>query len=183
MYNSHTVLDLVATSHFHHCRKFFWIEGKCSSEWARPFLAWQSLLSGVRMSPEKDESRVLEALDPVYLFLRKQCPVRCLCGKESACQCRRYGFSSWAEKTPQVGNKYPVIQKIPRTEEPGGSYSPWGHRELNMTEPSLSGPVGSWRWRHDWNDPEEVRKCRPAVDLSGLENSEDHHSSFIDCNY
>ena len=24
--------------------------------------------------------------------------------------------------------------KIPRTEEPGGLYSPWGHKELDMTE-------------------------------------------------
>ena len=24
--------------------------------------------------------------------------------------------------------------RIPRTEEPGGLYSPWGHKELDMTE-------------------------------------------------
>jgi len=29
--------------------------------------------------------------------------------------------------------------KIPWTEDPGGGYSPWGHRELDMTGHTLAG--------------------------------------------
>ena len=38
---------------------------------------------------------------------------------------------------PGVGNGNPpsnLVWKIPWTEEPGGLYSPWGHKESDMTE-------------------------------------------------
>ena len=57
-------------------------------------------------------------------------------GKESACQCRRYGFNTcvgkiWRRKWQPT----PVF--LPRKSHGQRSlvgYSPWGHRELNMTE-------------------------------------------------
>jgi len=37
---------------------------------------------------------------------------------------------------PPNGNplQYTLAWKIPWTEEPGASYSPWGHKESDMTE-------------------------------------------------
>ena len=55
-------------------------------------------------------------------------------GKESACQCRRFGFNPWVGKMPWRRKWQPILaQKIPGTEEPGG-YSPWGWKELDMTK-------------------------------------------------
>ena len=60
-------------------------------------------------------------------------------GKESTCQSRRrkrWVLIAGLGRSPGVGNGT-LIQyfawKIPRTEEPGG-YSPWGPKELSMTE-------------------------------------------------
>ena len=58
-------------------------------------------------------------------------------GKEHACQCKRHGFDPWVGTIPwrRVWQPTPVFF-------PGEShgqrslagYSPWGHRELDMTE-------------------------------------------------
>ena len=62
-------------------------------------------------------------------------------GKELVCQCRsckRPGFDPWVRKIPwrRAWQPTPVFLpgKIPWTEEPGGLYHPWGHKELDMTE-------------------------------------------------
>ena len=60
---------------------------------------------------------------------------RCLNGKESACWCRRHGFDPWVRKTPLIEGMAThssiLAWRIPWTEESG---SPWGCKELDMTE-------------------------------------------------
>ena len=64
-----------------------------------------------------------------------------LSGKEATCQCRRcrrHGFYRWVGEENFLLEEgmaaYPRILawRIPWTEEPGG-YSPWGHKESDMT--------------------------------------------------
>ena len=59
-------------------------------------------------------------------------------GKEAACLCRRSSFDCWVGMIPwrRKWQPTPVFlpEKIPWTEEPGGLYSPWGHKELDTTE-------------------------------------------------
>ena len=60
---------------------------------------------------------------------------RCLCGKESACQCRRLGFNPWVRKIPGRRAWQPTPVFLPgesHGEEPGGLQ-----------------PLGSQRGRHD----------------------------------
>ena len=51
----------------------------------------------------------------------------------------------WETRVPSLGREYPLEKemaihssilawKISRTEEPGGLYNSWGHKELDMTE-------------------------------------------------
>ena len=47
-------------------------------------------------------------------------------GKESACQCRRCGFSPWSDRSPgeEVANHSSILAwEIPGAEEPGGLQS------------------------------------------------------------
>ena len=57
--------------------------------------------------------------------------------KESACQCKRRGFNPWVGKIPKRRKWQPTPVFLPGespwTEEPG-SYSPRGHKKLDMTE-------------------------------------------------
>ena len=52
-------------------------------------------------------------------------------------QCRRAGFNPWVGKISWRKKWQPtpvsLPGKIPWTEEPGGLYSPLGHKELDMT--------------------------------------------------
>ena len=61
-------------------------------------------------------------------------------GKEPACQCRRH--ETWVQS---LGQEDPLEKgmatyssilawRIPCTKEPGRLHSPWGNRELDMTE-------------------------------------------------
>ena len=53
-------------------------------------------------------------------------------GKESACRCsrcKRPWFNPWVGKMLGKGNDNPLLEKIPLTD-----YSPWGCKELDMTE-------------------------------------------------
>ena len=59
-----------------------------------------------------------------------------LSGKESAFQCRRSWFNPWAGKFPQRRKWQPILVFLP--EKSHGQrrlvgYSPWGHKELDMT--------------------------------------------------
>ena len=56
-----------------------------------------------------------------------------------------YGKESAFNARNPLGQEYPLEKgmathssilawRIPWTEEPGGLHSPWGHKELNMTE-------------------------------------------------
>ena len=60
-------------------------------------------------------------------------------GKELTCQCRRckrHRFSPWVRKIPWRRAQQPTPVFLPGESHGQGSlvYSPWGHRELNMTE-------------------------------------------------
>ena len=47
------------------------------------------------------------------------------------------GFNPWVGKIPWEGmanHSSFLAWRIPWTEEPGGLYSPWGHKELDMTD-------------------------------------------------
>ena len=60
-----------------------------------------------------------------------------LSGKESACQCRRHRFDPWVRKIPWRRAWQPAPVFLPG-ESCGQrslvNYSPWGHKELDMTE-------------------------------------------------
>ena len=59
-------------------------------------------------------------------------------GKESACNERDPGLTFGLVRSPGEGNGNPLQFLLPGespwTEEPGGLYSPWGRKELEMTE-------------------------------------------------
>ena len=62
---------------------------------------------------------------------------RWLSGKESACQCRRHGFNPWVRKIPWRRKWQPTLVLL--TGNSHGQrrlegYSPWGGKELDMTE-------------------------------------------------
>jgi hypothetical protein len=60
-----------------------------------------------------------------------------LSGKESVCKCRRHRFDFWVEKIlwNREQQRTPVFLpgKFHRQRSPEG-YSPWGHKQLDMTE-------------------------------------------------
>ena len=57
-------------------------------------------------------------------------------GKETACQCRICEFDPWVQKIPWTKKWQPspvfLAGKSQWTEEPGGDYSPQGHKELDL---------------------------------------------------
>ena len=61
-------------------------------------------------------------------------------GKENACRwgrCKRCGFSPWVRKIPQRRKWQPTPVFLPGKSRGQGSllgYSPWGHKELDMTK-------------------------------------------------
>ena len=58
-------------------------------------------------------------------------------GKEPACQCRRHLFDPWVGKIPWRRAWQPTPLFLPRESHGQRSlvgYSPWGHKELDMTE-------------------------------------------------
>ena len=76
-------------------------------------------------------------LQKTKLFVIKWLP-RWLNGKESTCQCRRCrrcGFDSWVGKIPWSGKWKATPLFLPRKfhGESLVSYSPWGHKELDVT--------------------------------------------------
>ena len=66
--------------------------------------------------------------------------LRWLSGKEPICQCRRsrsYEFDPWVGKIPRRRKWQPTLVFLPGESHGQSSlvgYSPWGHRELDMTE-------------------------------------------------
>ena len=59
-------------------------------------------------------------------------------GKESACNVGDLCWIPGWERSPGGGHVNPLQYSLPgeppRTEEPGGLYSPWGRKESDMTE-------------------------------------------------
>ena len=58
-------------------------------------------------------------------------------GKESTCQCRRPGFDPWVSKIPWRRTWPPTAVFLPGKSHGQRclvGYSPWGHKELDMTE-------------------------------------------------
>ena len=71
---------------------------------------------------------------------------RRLSGKESTCQCRRHGFDPWVGKVPWRRKWQPTPVFLPgKSHGQRGlvGYSPWGHRESDMTE-ELSTSHSNW---------------------------------------
>ena len=72
-----------------------------------------------------------------------------LCGKESACQCRRrrrHGFDPWVKKIPWRKKWLPTPVFLPgkvRGQRSLAGFSSWGHKELDLTE-WLSMHKGKW---------------------------------------
>ena len=63
-----------------------------------------------------------------------------LSSKESTCQCRRYGFHPWFEKISwrEKQQLTPVFLPGKSNEQRSlASYSPWGCKELDMTEDAI----------------------------------------------
>ena len=59
-----------------------------------------------------------------------------LSSKESACECRRHGFDPWVGKIPRRREWQPIPVFYPgklHGQRRLGGYSPWGHKEWNMT--------------------------------------------------
>ena len=67
-----------------------------------------------------------------------------LSGKESASQCRRYGFNPWAEKIPwrRKWQLTPIFLpwEIPWTEEPGGLQSVGSQSQTRLSSQHFSPP-------------------------------------------
>ena len=58
-------------------------------------------------------------------------------GRESACQCRRCRFNPWVSKLPWRRQWQPIPIFLPEKSHGQRSlvgYSPWGHKESDMTE-------------------------------------------------
>ena len=58
-------------------------------------------------------------------------------GKEFSSQCRRHGFNPWVGKIPWSRKWQPTLVPLPgKSHEQRSvvSYSPWGRKELDMTE-------------------------------------------------
>jgi len=62
-------------------------------------------------------------------------------GKESVCQCRRHRFDPWAGKIPcrMIWQSTPVfLPGKSHGQRSLAGYSPWGRKELDMTEHTQS---------------------------------------------
>ena len=62
---------------------------------------------------------------------------RWLCGKESACRCRRHEFDPWVRKIPWRKEWLPTSVFLPgefHGQRSLASYSPWGHKESDTTK-------------------------------------------------
>ena len=62
-------------------------------------------------------------------------------GKESACQFRRHGFNPWVRKIPWRRKWQSTPLSLPgkfHGQRSLAGYSPWGHKELDTTQPSLT---------------------------------------------
>ena len=74
---------------------------------------------------------------PVPFFLKAILRVRWLSGKEPACQCRRCEFDPWVGKILWKRKQQPtpifLLGKSHGQRSLVG-YSPWGHKEVDMTE-------------------------------------------------
>ena len=69
-------------------------------------------------------------------------------GKESTCQCRRFAFSPWVRKISWRRAWWPATVFLPGESHGQRSlagYSPWRHKELDMTE-QLSMHAQRMRW-------------------------------------
>ena len=56
-----------------------------------------------------------------------------LCGKESACQCKRHRFDPWVRKIPWKRKQLPTPEFLPRKSHGQRNlvgYSPWGHKRF-----------------------------------------------------
>ena len=65
--------------------------------------------------------------------------------KESACQCKTCEFDPWVRKIPSSRKWQPILVFLPgkfHGQRSLAGYSPWDHRESNMTEHAVCGGGG-----------------------------------------
>ena len=92
-------------------------------------------------------------------------------GKESACNTGDPSSNPGLGRSPGEGHENPLHYswwKIPWTEEPGGLYSSWGHKELDRTEQLSLSHLGSAKASALLNDNRRER-ARGANLISGLD--------------
>ena len=71
-----------------------------------------------------------------------------LSGKESTCQCRKPRLDSWVEKIPWRRKWQPTPVSLPgksHGQRNLAGYSPWGHKESDMTEWFNSSSRVGWK--------------------------------------
>ena len=103
-------------------------------------LGWEDgkgypLQSGLENRGHK-ESDTTEPLS-LSLSVSLQGLPRWRCGKESACQCRRYGLDPWVGKIPWGKKQQPTPVVLPGISHGQGSLvdcGPWGHKESGRTQ-------------------------------------------------
>ena len=74
-------------------------------------------------------------------------------GKEPACNARDHEFDTWARKIPWRREWLPTPVFLPREfhgQRSQAGYSPWGHKELDMTEQLTLSPYHSERVPYQW---------------------------------
>ena len=92
--------------------------------------------------------------------------------KESVCICRRSGFNPWVRKIPWRRKWQPTPVSVPGKFHGQTSLvgcSPWGHKELGMTErlTLLKGSVIFWARGKGTTEGDKVRKRQKIKEGSG----------------
>ena len=100
-------------------------------------LALQTILTGFSKHIHNKSILLGDLHQVTYLFVCFQCLPRWLSGKESACQCRRCGFSPWVRKIPWRRKWQPTSLFLTgkfHGQRSLAGYNPCGHKELDTTE-------------------------------------------------
>ena len=124
---------------FYFSKNLFMFLAMLHSLWNLSFSTknWTQTLAVKALSPNHWPSREFPSFILLTVFLSGAC------GKESACRCRRLRrcrFNLWVWKIPWRRKWQPTPVFLPGKSCGQRSlvgYSPWGHKELDMTERTL----------------------------------------------
>ena len=97
---------------------------------------WKIALKSEMFSFSSMEVKTILALSfiTVYITIKAACGAS---GKEPTSECKRCGFSPWVRKIPWRREWQPTPAFLPgefHGQRSLAVYSPWGHKESNMTE-------------------------------------------------